>query len=94
MLYPGHNDIKLEILELINLDYVHLMPKGQEFYLESMKLDYDATVSLTQSEEHRDNLKLEFKLSRRLVRSVIEIIGPPGLLVMVSWVSYLLVTFQ
>ena len=87
MLYPGHSDIKLEILELVDLNDVHLMSKGQEYQLESMKLDYDATVSLTKSEEHRDNLRLEFKLSRRLVRSLIEIIGPPGLLVMVSWVS-------
>ena len=84
MLYPGHSDIKLDILELVDLNDVHLMSKGQEYHLESMKLDCDATVSLAKSEEHKDNLKLEFKLSRRLVRSVIEIIGPPGLLVMVS----------
>ena len=88
MSYPGHNDIKLEILELVDLDYIQLMSKGEELQLESMKLDYDATVSLTKSEEHKDNLILQIKMSRRFVRSVIEIIGPPGLLVMVSWVSF------
>ena len=54
--------------------------------LDSLNLDYDATVSIKQSTKHSWALALQLRMKRKIRRSVVQIICPPGLLVMVSWV--------
>ena len=52
-----------------------------------LSLDYDVTVSLRKDELRQYNgMVLEIKLERQLLQSLIELILPPILLVMVSWV--------
>ena len=52
-----------------------------------LSLDYDVTVSLRKDELRQYNgMVLEIKLERQLLQSLVELILPPILLVMVSWV--------
>ena len=55
--------------------------------LESLNLDYTATASLKKSNRHSYALDLEIKLTRKFLRSFLELIAPPGMLVVVSWVK-------
>ena len=55
--------------------------------LSPLSLDYDVTVSLRKDELRQYNgMVLEIRLERQLLQSLIELILPPILLVMVSWV--------
>ena len=57
--------------------------------LDPLNLDYDVTVALQRNTSRNGRtpfLQLDFRLERKLSRSVIEMIAPPGLLVIVSWV--------
>ena len=63
--------------------------KIYENELDPLNLDYDVTVSLQRNTSRNGRtkfLQLDFRLERKLSRSVIEMIAPPGLLVIVSWV--------
>ena len=68
-----------------NSKWFTLMTDTEETVLKSDNLDYDATISL--SKPTRKSLSLKFKLHRKITRSVIQYILPPGMLVLVSWVS-------
>ena len=61
------------------------MTDTEETILESQNIDYDATASL--SNRTRKTLSLKLNLNRKITRSVIQYILPPGMLVLVSWVS-------
>ena len=57
-----------------------------EIALDSQNLDYNATASLSKPPGSNSHIFLELKLRRKITRSVIQIILPPALLVMISWV--------
>ena len=57
-----------------------------DYTQEQLNLDYEVKTSLTKMD---NSLVLEILLKRSLTRSLIENIIPPGLLVVVSWVSNL-----
>ena len=57
--------------------------------LDPLNLDYEVSVKLRRNED-RMSLHLDIKMERKFVRSFIEIIAPPGILVIVSWVNDLL----
>ena len=58
--------------------------------LSPLSLDYGVTVSLRKDELRQYNgMVLEIKLERQLLQSLVELILPPILLVMVSWVRRL-----
>ena len=61
------------------------MTDNEETILESQNIYYDATASL--SNRTSKTLSFKLKLNRKITRSVIQNILPPGLLVLVSWVS-------
>ena len=65
---------------------IKLLSNEEHMQLDSLNLDYDATVSIKQSAKHSWALALQLRMKRKIRRSVVEIICPPGLLVMVSWV--------
>ena len=56
--------------------------------MSALSLDYDVTVSLRKDElrQQYNGMVLEIKLERQLLQSLVELILPPILLVMVSWV--------
>ena len=68
-----------------NFKWFTLMTDTEETILESQNIDYDATASL--SKRKRKTLSFKLKLNRKITRSVIQYILPPGMLVLVSWVS-------
>ena len=57
-----------------------------EIALDSQNLDYNATASLSKPPGSNSHIFLQLKLRRKITRSVIQIILPPALLVMISWV--------
>ena len=63
---------------------VHLM-SGNYIKQNGLNLDYDVTVKL---EQKYMMLELEVTMKRKGLRSFIENIAPPGLLVAVSWVIF------
>ena len=63
---------------------VHLM-SGNYIKQNGLNLDYDVTVKL---EQKSMMLELEVTMKRKGLRSFIENIAPPGLLVAVSWVIF------
>ena len=63
-----------------------LMSDNEYVSLDSQNLDYDATVLLSKPKDYIKNLNLKFCLQRKIGRSVMEIILPPAMLVVVSWV--------
>ena len=63
---------------------VHLM-SGNYIKQNGLNLDYDVTVKLEQEDMM---LELEVTMKRKGLRSFIENIAPPGLLVAVSWVIF------
>ena len=53
-------------------------------------MDYDVTVAMQRNitgVDRKSFLQLDFRLKRKLSRSVMEMIAPPGILVIVSWVK-------
>ena len=68
-----------------NSKWFTLITDNEETILESQNIDYDATASL--SNRTSKTLSFKLKLNRKITRSVIQNILPPGLLVLVSWVS-------
>ena len=65
---------------------IKLLSSKEQMPLDSLNLDYDATVSIKKSSKQPWGLALQLRMKRKIRRSVVEIICPPGLLVMVSWV--------
>ena len=65
-----------------------LMSENQWVELDTKTLDYYATASLSKPRYLIKNLNLEICLKRKIARSVMEIILPPGMLVVVSWVRH------
>ena len=63
-----------------------LSEKGQ-IAVSSVNLDYWATASLSKYNENGRALMLEIIMTRKMTRSIIEIVAPPSLLVIVSWVN-------
>ena len=59
--------------------------------LDPLNLDYEVSVKLRRNKDCM-SLHLDIKMERKFVRSFIEIIAPPGILVIVSWVNDLLKT--
>ena len=66
---------------------IQMMSQHGDIDLESLNLDYTATASLKKSNRHSYALDLEIKLTRKFLRSFLELIAPPGMLVVVSWVK-------
>ena len=64
-----------------------LMSDHEYVALDSQNLDYDVTVLLSKPKDYIKNLNLKICLQRKIARSVMEIILPPAMLVVVSWVS-------
>ena len=56
-------------------------------------LDYDVSVLLQKHKESGD-IVLEISLQRHFLRGFIELIAPPALLVMVSWVKNMVILMQ
>ena len=56
--------------------------------LNSLTLDYTASSSLKESKINHWALSLEIRMERKALQSFVQIIAPPGLLVVVSWVSH------
>ena len=69
------------------LNQMDLMSENKQHELESVNLDYDAFTSMKRVNPKA--LRMEIRIKRKLFRSFIEIISPPGILVSVSWVSFL-----
>ena len=69
---------------------VHLM-SGNYIKQNGLNLDYDVTVKL---EQKYMMLELEVTMKRKGLRSFIENIAPPGLLVAVSWVIFQISLFS
>ena len=55
--------------------------------LNSLTLDYTASSTLKKSKINDWALSLEIRMERKVLQSFVQIIAPPGLLVVVSWVS-------
>ena len=63
---------------------------GHEKTLKVKPMNLDCEVSVTlKSTDDKSHLKLDINLRRKFMRSFIEIITPPGILVIVSWVGKL-----
>ena len=58
----------------------------QDITLDPLNLDYDVSINLNRTELSH-NLRLKITMKRKLMRSFIEIISPPAMLVVVSWVK-------
>ena len=72
-------------------NWIELLSERGEVVLNAVNLDYNAASKLEQSKLNYWALSLEIKMTRKMMQSFIKIIAPPGLLVIVSWVSkYLL----
>ena len=69
------------------LDQMDLMSENRLHELESINLDYDAFTSIKRL--NPTALRVEIRIKRKLFRSFIEIISPPGILVLVSWVRFM-----
>ena len=80
--------LKEKILKRYSLS---LMAEKEVVKWDSLNLDYDAWVSVESVHQSKELKKLQMTvtLKRKVLRSVIEIISPPGMLVMVSWVNYI-----
>ena len=82
--------LKMELLTSLpqknELDQMDLMSENKQHELESVNLDYDAFTSMKRVNPKA--LRMEIRIKRKLFRSFIEIISPPGILVSVSWVSF------
>ena len=57
--------------------------------LDSQSLDYEVMASLMQSNQSMA-LELNLRLTRKLPRSISQIIAPPALLVALSWAVYMI----
>ena len=57
-----------------------------DIILDPLNLDYEVSINLNRSELNH-SLRLKITLKRKLMRSFIEIISPPAMLVVVSWVK-------
>ena len=58
--------------------------------LDSENLDYEVMAALTQSKNQSMALELNLRLTRKLQRSISQIIAPPALLVALSWAVYMI----
>ena len=58
--------------------------------LDSESLDYEVMASLMQSNNQSMALELNLRLTRKLPRSISQIIAPPALLVALSWAVYMI----
>ena len=76
------NSMKLQ-LDLKNWT---LVSEVDRVLLNSLSSDYESYVSLESKKESRA-LTLKIVMKRKLFPGVLQIIAPPGLLVVVSWVS-------
>ena len=72
---------------------MELLSETDEVPLNSLTLDYTATSTLKESKINHWALSLEIRMERKVLQSFVQIIAPPGLLVVVSWViRFLLIT--
>ena len=62
-----------------------------DIILDPLNLDYDVSINLNRTELSH-NLRLKITMKRKLMRSFIEIISPPAMLVVVSWVKIMQIT--
>ena len=63
------------------------MTDNAEVVLDSVNLKYESTATLKVSDRNNWALKLRILLEPKFMENGIQLIGPPGLLVVVSWVS-------
>ena len=63
-----------------------LVSEEDRVLLNSLSSDYKSYVSLESKTESRA-LTLKIEMKRKIFPGVLQIIAPPGLLVVVSWVS-------
>ena len=88
--YPDrHGGVaKVDLLEFARGE---LRKKNQhshhDIILDPLNLDYDVSINLNRS-EFSHFLVLKITMKRKLMRSFIEIISPPAMLVVVSWVKF------
>ena len=72
----------MDLLEFDESELAH----DKFIILDPLNLDYEVSINLNRSELNH-NLRLKITLKRKLMRSFIEIISPPAMLVIVSWVK-------
>ena len=72
-------------MDLLEFDEGELAHYSHDIILDPLNLDYEVSINLNRSELNH-NLRLKITLKRKLMRSFIEIISPPAMLVIVSWV--------
>ena len=65
---------------------MELLSETDEVPLNSLTLDYTATSTLKESKINHGALSLEIRMERKVLQSFVQIIAPPGLLVVVSGV--------
>ena len=77
-------------MDLLEFARGELRKKNQhshhDIILDPLNLDYDVSINLIRTELNH-NLRLKITMKRKLMRSFIEIISPPAMLVFVSWVN-------
>ena len=81
----------MEKVDLLEFPWGELERKNQssshDIILDPLNLDYDVSINLNRSQSTYF-LILKINMKRKLMRSFIEIISPPAMLVVVSWVKF------
>ena len=63
---------------------------GGQTDLDKLNLDYAISIKIGTDQEKPRQLSLEIMMGRLILRSFLENILPPALLVIVSWVSFMM----
>ena len=82
-------DLLTDLPQNEDLKSVQIMLENEQYELDSTNLDYDAFTLLKRSKAFASKatfISMEIRIKRKMLRSFIEIILPPGFLAMVSWV--------
>ena len=64
-----------------------LMSEEEMISLNSLSQDYEVASASIKSSKQAQALTLKIALKRNIMKGALQIIGPPGLLVVVSWAS-------
>merc|ERR1712108_54460 len=74
-------DLLTDLPKNEDLEMVHIMSENEQYGLNSINLDYDAFASLKRSKAFASKatyISMEIRIKRKMLRSFIEIILPPG----------------
>ena len=74
---------------LSNLTSWSLLSEEGTVSMNTLSRDYQSFASLKRSGDESRTLTLQISLNRKNSKGIVEIIAPPGLLVIVSWVRWL-----